>query len=137
MNIALVATGGTIGSRIDDNGRLSLSDAATEQIASVLGACGVFDQFKIQSERMRIPDLNAMRKATQAALDTVPDAVIVSHGTETLAYSAAYLSYGFARLRYRSCCARRICRSRIATATALLYSIRRKHSCRAASRGCS
>ena len=95
MNIALVATGGTIGSRIDDNGRLSLSDAATEQIASVLGACGVFDQFKIQSERMRIPDLNAMRKATQAALDTAPDAVIVSHGTETLAYSAAYLSYAF------------------------------------------
>lgn len=95
MKIALVATGGTIGSRIDNNGRLCLSNGATEQIASVVGACGVFDGLKIQSERIRIPDLNAMRAVTQAALDTSPDAIIVTHGSDTLAYSAAYLSYAF------------------------------------------
>ena len=59
MKTALVATGGTIGSRLDASGSIVLSDAATEQISTIVGA------------------------------------VLVTPGSATLAYSAAYLAYSF------------------------------------------
>lgn len=94
MNIALVATGGSIGSRIV-NGATEISDAATAQIASIVGASGVFDRFKIHSESIEFADLNALRLTIEDALATNPDGVIVAHGTDTLAFSAAYLAFVF------------------------------------------
>lgn len=94
MNLALVATGGSIGSRII-NGRSEISDAATAQIAAMLGTESVFDEFKIHSERIGFADFNPLRETIERALAIHPDGVIVTHGTDTLAYSAAYLAYAF------------------------------------------
>ncbi len=95
MKIALVATGGTIGSRKDSDGVIKLSPAATEQIASIVGASSVFDSLSTHSERMEFSDLNKFRKITREALDTHPDGIVVTHGTDTLAFSSAYLAYAF------------------------------------------
>ena len=94
MRINLVATGGTIGSRLV-NGEYVISDAATAQIASVIGANKVFGEFKIHSAGVEVADLNTLRRTIERALDDKPDGVIVTHGTDTLAFSAAYLAYSF------------------------------------------
>ncbi len=98
MNIALVATGGSIGSRIV-KGTTEISDAATAQIASIIGASSVFDKFKIHSEGIEFADLNTLRLTIEDALATNPDGVIVAHGTDTLAFSAAYLAFVFCDAR--------------------------------------
>lgn len=99
MKIALVATGGTIGSRVDSDGVIRLSDAATDQIANAVGATRVFDSFKIHSEKMEFADLNEFRRIIEAAQKSEPDAIVVSHGTDTLAFSSAYLAYAFSSTR--------------------------------------
>ncbi|MCH5162231.1 MAG: asparaginase [Clostridiales bacterium] len=99
MKIALVATGGTIGSRKDTDGIIKLSRAATDQIASIVGADSVFDSLSTHSERMKLKDLNTFRRIMQDALATHPDGIIVTHGTDTLAFSSAYLAYAFCDTR--------------------------------------
>ncbi|MDE6401057.1 MAG: asparaginase [Clostridiales bacterium] len=94
MRINLVATGGTIGSRLV-GGEYVISDAATAQIASVIGANKVFGDFKIHSAGVEAADLNTLRLTIERALEDKPDGVIVTHGTDTLAFSAAYLAYAF------------------------------------------
>ncbi|MBD5131892.1 MAG: hypothetical protein HDT28_04790 [Clostridiales bacterium] len=98
MRINLVATGGTIGSRYE-NGELVISDDATAQIASVIGASKVFGEFKIHSASVGFAALNMLRQSIERALEDKPDGVIVTHGTDTLAFSSAYLSYAFSATR--------------------------------------
>lgn len=93
MKINLVATGGTIGSRVID-GEYVISDEATRQIAGVIGANKVFGDFKIHSAGVGFEALNTLRKTIIKALDDA-DGVVVTHGTDTLAFSAAYLAYAF------------------------------------------
>lgn len=99
MKIALVATGGTIGSRKDVDGVIKLSPTATEQIASIVGADSVFDSLSTHSERMELSDLNKFRGIVKDALDTHPDGIVITHGTDTLAFSSAYLAYAFCDTR--------------------------------------
>lgn len=94
MKINLVATGGTIGSRVY-NGEYVISDDATRQIADVIGADKVFGDFKIHSAGVGFQALNTLRLTIQKALDGA-DGVVVTHGTDTLAFSSAYLAYAFA-----------------------------------------
>ncbi|MDE6029183.1 MAG: asparaginase [Clostridiales bacterium] len=94
MKINLVATGGTIGSRYV-KGELVISDAATKQIASVIGANKVFGDFKIHSAGVVFDDLNTLRLTIEKAMDGA-DGVVVTHGTDTLAFTASYLAYAFA-----------------------------------------
>lgn len=98
MKINLVATGGTIGSRYE-NDQYVISDAATEQIAAVLGADAVFGDFKIHSAGVDFADLNTLRLTIERALQDNPDGVVVTHGTDTLAFTAAYLAYAYASTR--------------------------------------
>lgn len=98
MKINLVATGGTIGSRYE-NGQFVISDAATEQIAAVLGASKVFGGFKIHSAGVEFADLNTLRLTIERALEDKPDGVVVTHGTDTLAFTATYLAYAHAGTR--------------------------------------
>ena len=94
MKINLVATGGTIGSRYV-KGELVISDAATAQIATVIDANKVFGDFKIHSAGVEFADLNRLRLTIeQAAVGA--DGVVVTHGTDTLAFTASYLAYAFA-----------------------------------------
>lgn len=94
MKINLVATGGTIGSRYKD-GDLVISDAATAQIASVVNANKVFGDFKIHSAGVELADLNTLRLTIEKAIKDAAG-VIVTHGTDTLAFTASYLAYAFA-----------------------------------------
>ncbi len=98
MKINLVATGGTIGSRYE-NDVLVISDEATTHIASILGANKVFGEFKIHSAGVDLNDLNVLRQTIERALDDKPDGVVVTHGTDTLAFSSSYLAYAFASAR--------------------------------------
>ncbi|MCX4312990.1 MAG: asparaginase domain-containing protein [Clostridia bacterium] len=95
MKINLVATGGTIGSRVV-NGEYVISDEATRQIANVIGASKVFGEFKIHSAGVGLAALNTLRLTILDALEDKPDGVVVTHGTDTLAFSASYLAYAFA-----------------------------------------
>lgn len=95
MKIALVATGGTIGCRKNAEGLIKLNPDATKQIAAIVGADSVVDDVTIHSERITFADLNDMRHAINRALKTMPDGVIVSHGTDTLAFASSYLAYAF------------------------------------------
>ena len=97
MTINLVATGGTIGSRYV-NGELVISDAATKQIASVIGASKVYGDFKIHSAGVEFADLNTLRLTIEQALDGA-DGVVVTHGTDTLAFTASYLAYAFSAVK--------------------------------------
>lgn len=94
MKINLVATGGTIGSRYV-KGELVISDDATKQIASVIGANKVFGDFKIHSAGVEFADLNTLRLTIEKAIEGA-DGVVVTHGTDTLAFTASYLAYAFA-----------------------------------------
>lgn len=96
MNIALVASGGTIGCRRNVDGLLKLNNQATEQIAAIIGASSVFDSVTIHSESMRFSDLNDLRRVVERAVDSKPDGIIITHGTDTLAFASSYLSYAFA-----------------------------------------
>lgn len=94
MTINLVATGGTIGSRLDGNGAIVISDAATAQIADIIGAHSVFNKFKIHSAGIGFGDFFKLKGIIErAALGA--DGVIVTHGTDTLAFLSAYLAYAF------------------------------------------
>lgn len=98
MRINLVATGGTIGSRVE-NGEYVISEDATKQIALVLGASKVFSDFKIHSAGVDFAAFNMLKKAIEAAMEDKPDGVVVTHGTDTLAFSSAYLAYTFVSTR--------------------------------------
>lgn len=95
MKINLVATGGAIGSRVV-NDEYVISDEATQQIAHVIGADKVFGEFKIHSAGVGLAALNTLRLTIEKALKDNPDGVVVTHGTDTLAFSASYLAYAFA-----------------------------------------
>ena len=55
----------------------------------------MFDSFKIHSEKMEYADLNEFRRIIETAQKSEPDAIVVAHGTDTLAFSSAYLAYAF------------------------------------------
>ncbi|MCH5156035.1 MAG: asparaginase, partial [Clostridiales bacterium] len=97
MTINLVATGGTIGSRVV-NGELVISDAATKQIATVIGANKVYGDFKIHSAGVEFADLNTLRLTIAKAVEGA-DGVVVTHGTDTLAFTASYLAYAFSSVK--------------------------------------
>ncbi|MCM1367671.1 MAG: asparaginase [Roseburia sp.] len=94
MKINLVATGGTIGSRLDGDGAIVISDAATAQIADIIGANEVFSQFKIHSAGIGFGDFFKLKGIIERAA-VGADGVIVTHGTDTLAFLSAYLAYAF------------------------------------------
>lgn len=94
MKLGLVTTGGTIGSR-KVNGVIKLSSAATDQIASIVGADEVYDKVAIHSERIEFSDLSEVRRVIAEALESDSDGLIVTHGTDTLAFTSAYLAYAF------------------------------------------
>lgn len=94
MKIVLVATGGSIGSR-RENGINVISDAAAEQIASCLHADKVFSELKFHSENIDLTALNRLRVVVSKALAEKPDGIVITHGTDTLAFTSAYLAYAF------------------------------------------
>lgn len=95
-NILLIATGGTIASAEDGNG---LSPALTgEELArsvpQIHGLChlDVVQPMNIDSTNMRPADWLRIARLIQTRYDAY-DAFVILHGTDTMSYTAAALSY--------------------------------------------
>ena len=96
MTVYTVFTGGTIScsakggvlSPDNKNGYLLL-DLAKQ--AGVKAAFVTAQPYTILSENLGAAHLQALRECLQAAIDSGYDRIIVTHGTDTLAYTAAYL----------------------------------------------
>ena len=102
MKIYIAYTGGTIGMVPSDNG-LVPDEAFAEQLAQQLGASNeITHDFVIQRYEHLIDSSNATPKDWQTIASDIQskwqafDAFIVLHGTDTMAYTAAALSFMFA-----------------------------------------
>lgn len=107
-NILIVFTGGTIGSRTDGHSIDVHHDMGYELIRKYNEQYGeqvsfkVIQPFTILSENMLPQDWDELCRAIEAALDSQFsgidfNGIIITHGTDTLAYTAAAVSYRFAR----------------------------------------
>lgn len=109
MKITLVTTGGTITSKRDSEGWISLNREEPYQVLNSFqgnfphlaeGIEFVCEQpYLIQSENLNARYLNNLIDSIQDTLQRdKPDAMIICHGTDTLQYTAAILSYVFANV---------------------------------------
>ncbi len=100
MELSVIFTGGTIGSHVHTNGIGTDKDAPRELLARYRAATGDETVFKtaepytILSENLTFSHLTLLADTIEAELNDA-DGVIVTHGTDTLPYTAAALSYIF------------------------------------------
>jgi glutamyl-tRNA(Gln) amidotransferase subunit D len=99
--VSLITTGGTITSRIDyeTGGVTSLMEADellsnTPELASIVNVRDIVRPFNRMSESIGFEDYNELGKAAEKELNKT-SAVIITHGTDTLHYTAAALSFMF------------------------------------------
>ncbi len=104
MKILVMMTGGTISTTVNDSGHLAANGRNTVSLlAKRLNEDGIADidfeyshPLDILSENMTFPRLNRLLDAF-AELDPEPySAIIVAHGTDTLAYTSSLLSLALA-----------------------------------------
>lgn len=99
MKILVIFTGGTIGSRLqdgwigpDDSLKYTLIDNYRRATGdSVDFVC--LEPYSLLSENLSAKEINLLIKSVCDNLDKGFDGIIVTHGTDTLQYSAAALSY--------------------------------------------
>lgn len=97
MKIAVVFTGGTIGSKAGEN-----IGPDSEQPYKLLGVCpddvsyDIFEPYTILSEYLSGRHINLLSDCVGSLLGKDYDGIIVTHGTDTIQYSAAALGYAFA-----------------------------------------
>ena len=93
--IALLATGGTIASTPTQKGLApALSGAELARLSGVESLCHVVsrDVFSLDSSNIQPEEWRVLGHAIHEALQTC-DGVVITHGTDTMAYSAAAISY--------------------------------------------
>ncbi|MBQ6946695.1 MAG: asparaginase [Clostridia bacterium] len=99
MKIAVIFTGGTIGSRCKDEW-IGVDPATRYVLLKPFENKGFdfipFAPYTILSENLSATELNLLQDAVSTALADRPDGIIVTHGTDTLQYTAAALAYAFA-----------------------------------------
>jgi L-asparaginase len=100
--ICVIFTGGTIGSAANGSS-VNLSDGAKRLLLNMYeeseGTDITFDALapiNILSENVQLKDLNALVSCIEAVSTEDYDGIIVTHGTDTLCFSANYLSLVFA-----------------------------------------
>lgn len=102
--ISLVSTGGTITSRLDySTGAVYPLTKPAELLASVgevndLAEFNIVSPFSIFSEDMSPDEWSKIAKAVSKELKSNSKGVIVTHGTDTLGYTAAALSFALGKL---------------------------------------
>ncbi len=100
MKITVIFTGGTIGSTLQKNGIATDQSAPRELLARYRAATNDYTTFKtiepytLLSENLTFSHLTLLADTIEAELNDA-DGVIVTHGTDTLPYTAAALSYIF------------------------------------------
>ena len=100
--VTIIHTGGTIASKVDySTGAVVARFEPEELLASVpeileLAQIDAVKLGNMWSDDIRTQHWNAMAEATQAAFDSGSVGVVITHGTDTLHYSAAALSFAFA-----------------------------------------
>ena len=99
MRISVIFTGGTIGSRTQ-NGPTDIDAAAKYTLLEPFKADGLcfepVEPYSILSENLSANELNRLQGTVRDVLRTTPDGIIVTHGTDTLHYTAAALALAFA-----------------------------------------
>lgn len=99
MNILVIFTGGTIGSRVKDgwiSPDRSTKYTLTENFEKKFGKICDFtccEPYFLLSENLSAKELNILIKTVKENLNKGFDGIIVTHGTDTLQFSAAALSY--------------------------------------------
>ncbi len=94
-NITLLATGGTIACTSTENGlqpTLSGEDLLAAVRDTLHCRTSAKDVFLLDSSNIQPEEWSALAQATDEALKT-SDGVVIAHGTDTMAYTAAALSY--------------------------------------------
>ena len=98
-DIVLIGTGGTIGSQADAGSGTALpvlsAERLLETVPDIFGTANIKARslMSVFSENIRIKDWQEMAKAVEEEMNAGADAVIISHGTDTMGYSAAALSF--------------------------------------------
>ncbi|MBO5501288.1 MAG: asparaginase [Clostridia bacterium] len=94
MSIALLATGGTIACTQTENGlapTLSASDLLSHLHAPLPCPVITEDIFSMDSSNMQPEEWCVLAREVDRVLQTC-DGVVITHGTDTMAYTAAALS---------------------------------------------
>lgn len=102
MKILVIFTGGTIGC-VEENGWRDISDSARytllnkykEQYGDTETEFDVLAPYSILSEQLSHNELNLLLNTVKSALNKDYDGIIVTHGTDTLQYTAAALAFSF------------------------------------------
>lgn len=103
MKICIIFTGGTIGSRVDEDGRITTKGSSPYRLLELYqdiddaGAEFVVEEpYSILSENLAAENIQSLIQCVnQAAGRGDIDGIIITHGTDTLQYSAALLGYLF------------------------------------------
>ncbi len=108
MRIHVINTGGTIGSAISGGVIKAQASAESELLTkySVITANAtetaidytVSEPFRILSENMDFEHIDMLIKEVDSVIKSAPDGIVITHGTDTLAYTAAFLYYVFANV---------------------------------------
>ncbi len=101
--IALIGTGGTIASRVDyETGAVKPSLSQEELVLSIpeafkYASIDVEELYSILSEDMKPGMWARIVKETARKIESGYDGVVIAHGTDTMGYTAAALSFAFHR----------------------------------------
>ncbi len=97
--ISIISTGGTIASRIDYRTGAVTSQCEAEDILRAIPGLAEIAQYRaiplrnILSENMTPEIWQELARAVYAEIQAGADGIIVTHGTDTMAYSAAAISF--------------------------------------------
>jgi glutamyl-tRNA(Gln) amidotransferase subunit D len=103
-NISILHTGGTIASKIDYSTGAVVAKFEAEELLSLFPEIHKIANIKarllgnMQSEMMRFAHYNILAKAAKEEAEKGADGIIITHGTDTLHYSSAALSFALGNL---------------------------------------
>ncbi|MHA2233395.1 MAG: Glu-tRNA(Gln) amidotransferase subunit GatD [Candidatus Hodarchaeales archaeon] len=104
-SMSIIATGGTISSRVDyKTGAVHMLLKPEEflftmpEIAEIVNIRSFLMPFQLASEDMALPDIQKIARLAAKELNSGVNGVCVTHGTDTLHYTAAALSFMLANL---------------------------------------
>lgn len=99
-NVSLITTGGTIGARVDYlTGGVYMCIKPREllsnipELQNVVNLKKVLNPFSVASEDMTYKEWQKIAKLTAKELNSGAEGVIITHGTDTLHYTSAVLSF--------------------------------------------